>query len=147
MSQLAVSLYCISSNINLPLTTVSLSLVWKKGLVEANKPLNVCARQHTSLVMKQSTDWLPFNQVPILGQSNCLWNLGCPWFYPFYIGMDGQDMIKEGSSGLQRSAWSSESSKLLLKSNEEIKEIISLIEIKVDFCFSFISLTFPTVTQ
>lgn len=61
--------------------------------------------------------------------------------------MDGQDMIKEGSSGLQRSAWSSESSKLLLKSNEEIKEIISLIEIKVDFSFSFISLTFPTVTQ
>lgn len=107
----------------------------------------MCVPDNTSPVIQQSMDWLPLNQVPILGQSNCFWNLGCPRFYPFYIGMDGQDMIKEGSSGLQRSAWSSESSKLLLKSNEEIKEIISLIEIKVDFCFSFISLTFPTVTQ
>lgn len=89
--------------------------------------------------------WLPLNQVPILGLSDCFWESGRYRVLPILLGYSWTGHDKGRVFGLQTSAWSSESSKLSMNSNERIKEIISLIKIKVDFCLNFISFAFLIV--
>lgn len=86
------------------------------------------------MAIKQQMGWLPLNQVPIPGLSDCFWEYGRYTVLPILLGYPWTGHDKGRVFGLQTSAWSNESSKLLMNSNERIKEIISLIKIKVDFC-------------